>query len=138
MSQLPTFAPPANLETQPFWDAIDEGRFLLPRCSNDSCGLVIWYPRTLCPECGTFGVDWFEASGQGTVYTYTIVHKGRGPWAEHTPYVTAYVELDEGPRIMTNIVDVDPAAIEVGARVEVTYDDAGDGRKLYRFRPAVG
>ena len=130
---LPAPAPQPNLETQPFWDATAEGRFLLLRCEN---GHVIWYPRFLCPECRSTETTWVEASGRGTVYTYTIVRRGQGPFAPAAPYVVAYVELEEGPRILTNVVDVDPEQVRIGMPVEVVWHDTGEGSALYRFRPA--
>ena len=131
--QLPAPAPQPNLETQAFWDATAEGRFLLKRC--DACGLVIWYPRFLCPDCHTIETSWFEASGKGTVYTYTVVRKGQGPYAEAAPYVAAYVELEEGPRVLTNLVEVEPDEVRIGMPVEVVWHDTGEGTALYRFKP---
>lgn len=133
-TELPTNAPPANFETQEFWDATARGVFLLKRC--DDCGTVIWYPRFLCPDCHSTNTSWFEASGQGTVYSYTIPHRGQGPWREVAPFVVAYVELTEGPRVLTNLVEVEPADVEVGMAVEVVWHDTGEGSALYRFRPA--
>ncbi|MPY95657.1 MAG: nucleotide-binding protein [Acidimicrobiia bacterium] len=133
MSTLPAKQPPVNLETKPFWDATTEGKFLLKRCV--ACGFVIWYPRGLCPDCGADGAEWFEASGRGTVYTYTVIRRGQGRWRDAAPYALAYVELEEGPRVMTNIVDCDPDALSIGQTVEVTFDDTGEGAALYRFRP---
>jgi uncharacterized protein len=131
---LPTRPAPTTIETAEFWSATGEGRLLLKRC--DACSTVIWYPRNLCPACGSLETSWFEASGRGTIYTYTIVHKGNGPWAAHVPYIVAYVELEEGPRVMSNVVDVDPGAVEVGMPVEVVWNDTGEGSALYRFRPS--
>lgn len=134
-SGLPAPAPHPTLETQAFWDATAEGRLLLRRC--DDCGLVIWYPRHLCPDCGTWNTSWMEASGRGTVYAATVVRRGQGPYREAAPYVVAYVELDEGPRVMTNVVGCPPEEVRVGQPVEVVFDDTGEGRSLYRFRPRV-
>ena len=138
-THLPTFAPNVTAETEPFWKATEEEKLVLPRCT--ACDFVIWYPRALCPQCGSFDIEWFEASGRGTIYTYTIVHKGNGPWAQYVPYAAAYVELDEGPRIMTNIVGVDPSTLEVGMPVEVVWEatsDDGSGPRYYRFTPVAG
>jgi uncharacterized OB-fold protein len=129
---LPAFTPHPGPDDAPFWEAAAEDRLVLPRCS--SCGTFIWYPRTFCPDCRTIGVDWVEASGRGTVYSFTVTHRGAGPWAEHAPYVIAYVELDEGPRVMTNIVDVDPDRVRIGDRVTAVFQPAGD-TKVLRFRP---
>ena len=134
MSELPTKPPRTNDDSAPFWAATAEGRFTLQRCGE--CATVIWWPRSLCPECSSFDLAWFDASGEGSVYSYTIVHQSQGRrWNEVTPYVLAYVELDEGPRIMTNIVDCDPAAVAVDTRVRVVWDDTGEGNALPRFTP---
>jgi uncharacterized OB-fold protein len=129
---LPAPSPGVTLETQPFWDATREGRLVLPRC--DACEFVIWYPRRFCPACGSRNVSWFEAAGTGTVYTFTIVAKGTGPYRDSGPYVVAFVELDEGPRLMTNIVDVPPESVAVGQRVAVVFTPTEDGTALPRFR----
>ena len=135
MSALPASEPMTTLETEPFWSAAAEGRLVLPRC--DACGTVIWYPRRFCPACRTTSVSWIEASGRGTVYTYTVVRKGaRGAWGEVAPYVIAYVELDEGPRVLTNVVDIDPDAVEVGMAVRVVFDPTPEGQAVFRFAPA--
>jgi uncharacterized protein len=134
MSALPTPEPVPNLETEPFWDAAADGRLVLPRC--DSCGTVIWYPRRFCPSCRATSVSWIEASGRGTVYSFTVVRKAPGRWREAAPYVIAYVELEEGPRVLTNLVDVEPDAVEVGMAVAVTFDATPEGHAVYRFRPA--
>lgn len=134
MSDLPAFAPPVTPETKPFWDATAEGRLVLPRCT--SCQTVIWYPRSFCPACHTEGVEWIDASGEGTVYSYTVTHKGDGPWRAVSPFVLAYVELDEGPRVLTNIVDCDPATVTVGQRVSLRWDPTDEGPAIPRFAPA--
>jgi uncharacterized OB-fold protein len=133
MSTLPAPAPPVTPETQPFWDATAEGRLSLPRCLQ--CRTFIWYPRTFCPDCHTFGVEWFDASGNGTVYSFAVTQKGDGPWREVSPYVLAYVELEEGPRVLTNIVECDPASVAIGQAVEVVFHPTEKGPALPRFRP---
>jgi hypothetical protein len=140
MSELPAGAPPYNAEAEPFWSAAAERRLVLPVC--DACGHHIWYPRSWCPVCQSESVTWIELSGQGTVYACTVVRKGLGPWAAATPYVVAYVELAEGPRILTNILTSDAESIEVGTPVVAVYPpvaDPADGSvatTLVRFAPA--
>ncbi|MDP1818989.1 MAG: Zn-ribbon domain-containing OB-fold protein [Acidimicrobiales bacterium] len=134
MTDLPEIAPAVTLETRPFWDATAEGRLILPRCN--ACSTVIWYPRLFCPSCASDDVSWVDAAGTGTVYSFTVVRKGQGPFAPAAPYVLAYVELDEGPRVMTNIVGCRPDDVTVGQRVVVTFADTGEATALYRFRPA--
>lgn len=134
-SSLPAPAPPVTLETQPFWDATAEGRLVLPHC--DECTTVIWYPRAFCPACGSTSVSWVDAAGTGSVYSCTVVRKGQGAYREAAPYVVAYVELDEGPRMMTNVVGCDPDAVTIGMRVEVTFEATDKGTALPRFRPVA-
>jgi uncharacterized protein len=134
-TMLPTPNPTPTVDTVEFWDGLKDGKFLLRRC--DSCQTVIWYPRKFCPNCGSIESTWFESSGKGSIYTYTIVHRSMLPdWAASGPYVIAYVELEEGPRIMTNIVNIDPESVTVGAPVQVVYTTTDDGSALYRFEPA--
>jgi uncharacterized OB-fold protein len=131
---LPAPAPPVNAETKPYWDATVQGKLLLPRCTV--CRIVIWYPRLFCPECGSRNVEWMEASGRGSIYSFTVNRRGTGDYQGISAYVLAYVELDEGPRVLTNIVDCDPESVAVGQAVEVVFHDTGHGTALPRFRPA--
>jgi uncharacterized protein len=131
---LPAPAPNVNPETRPYWEATTRGQLILPRCR--ACTTVNWYPRTLCPACGSFDTEWINASGQGTIYTFTITRRGGGAYRDAAPYVLAYVELAEGPRMMTNIIDCDIDALQIGDPVEVTFHDTGQGAALPRFRPA--
>lgn len=131
MSNLPKMSPPVSDESAPFWDATAEEKLVLPKCNK--CGFLIWYPRAFCPECHTEGVTWVDASGRGTVYARTIVRSGG---FAREPYVVAYVELEEGPRILTNVIDCDPDTVNVGDAVVVSWDDTEKGPKLPRFKPA--
>ena len=134
MSALPTPAPTPNVETQEFWDGLARGVFLLRRC--EGCGHHIWYPRFVCPACHGTATSWVEASGRGTIYTYTVVRRPPGgPWNDAVPFVVAYVELEEGPRVLSNGVDVDPNAVSVGMPVRVVFAEADGGGALYRFAP---
>lgn len=129
---LPAPAPLVNAETKRFWDATREGKLLLARCK--ACATVIWYPRAFCPECSSFDVDWFEASGRGRVYSYTINRRGQGDYRDLS-YVLAYVELEEGPRMLTNIVNCDVDDVAVGQAVQLVFHDTPAGPALPRFRP---
>lgn len=139
MSTLPAQSPPESAEAEPYWTAAAEGRLVLPVC--DACSHPIWYPRTWCPVCGSDSVTWTEMSGRGTVYACTTIRRSMGPWADAVPYVAAYVELAEGPRILTNIVTDDPTAVRVGTEVAAVFvpvTDRRDGdppRQLVRFAP---
>jgi len=129
---LPAPPPDVAPELAEFWAATEEGRLLLRRCT--ACGEPIWYPRPVCPFCHSTETVWVEASGRAQVYTYSIVRRGIGPYAE-TPYVLAYVQLEEGPRVMTNIVDCDPASVHIGQAVEAVFHRTAAGPALPRFRP---
>jgi len=130
---LPAKAPYVDLDTKEFWDATGRGVLLLRRCR--ACGVVIWYPRFVCPDCHSTDTEWFDATGRGTVYSFTIARRGMGPWKDVAPYVLAYVELEEGPRLMTNVVGCDPETVTIGMPVEVVFDDTGEGTAIPRFRP---
>ena len=132
-TNLPAPAPDVNPETAPFWAATARGELLVKQCED--CASLIWYPRSLCPECGSPRTRWQPVSGRGQVYSYTVNNRGEGPYRDYGPYVLAYVELDEGPRLMTNIVEAEPGALAVGLPVEVTFHDTGEGNALPRFRP---
>jgi uncharacterized OB-fold protein len=134
---LPAPAPVVTPEIKAFWDATAEGRLVLPRCAD--CQTVIWFPRPFCPQCASTNITWFEASGGGSVYSFTVNRRGVADlpaYREVGTYVLAYVELDEGPRIMTNIVDCDPDDIQIGQRVEVVFHDTGQGPALPRYKPS--
>jgi uncharacterized OB-fold protein len=128
-----------NDETAPFWRALADGRLVVPVC--DACGHHIWYPRAWCPVCQGDAVTWTATSGRGRVYARTILHKAMGAWGDAAPFVIAYVELSEGPRILTNVVTDDPSSVEIGTEVEAVYvpvDEPVEGSAathLLRFRP---
>jgi len=133
MTWEPRPLPEITPETEPFWEATTDGRLLLKRCAD--CGRVHYYPRARCPHCGSGATDWTEASGQGTVHSYSVPRQAGGEFGAATPYVLAYVELAEGPRMLTNVVDCTHEDVEVGMPVEVTFEAAGEDAALPRFRP---
>lgn len=127
--------PTIDEDTQPWWDAAREGRLLLRSCH--ACGAVHHYPRPFCPECWSDDVGWIEASGRGTVYTHSTVYvNDLPPFGEQVPYIAVVVDLEEGPRMMTRVVDCDPADVAVGMPVEVAYWEVTDEVTLPVFRPA--
>lgn len=133
-TSLPAPAPTISPEARPYWEAAARGTLSLQRC--EACEAVIWYPRGLCPACGEKALTWFDASGNGTVYSYTVNRRGTGEYRDASPYVLAYVELDEGPRVLTNVVGCDPETVMIGDRVRAVFDPAGEGAALVRFTPA--
>ncbi|AWK75751.1 hypothetical protein CBI38_22470 [Rhodococcus oxybenzonivorans] len=108
---------------------------MLSKCPED--GAVIWPPRPFCPRHMTGEVRWQEASGRGVVHSYTTVHRGEGAFAKTSPYVLAYVELDEGPRVLTNLLNADGGSatdVEIGQRVTAEFDTVGEGAPVLRFK----
>jgi uncharacterized protein len=132
VSEPARLEPPISEVATPFWDATREGRLLLQWCT--SCERPIWYPREVCPGCLGSTLEWRESRGHGVVYACTVEHKAQTPALE-TPYVVALVELDEGVRLLSNIVGCPPEGVAVGDRVQVTWEPLSDGRRLPLFEP---
>lgn len=127
--------PQVEDETRPYWEAARQGRLLVKRCN--ACGVVHHYPRPFCPSCWSEDVEWLDASGRGTLYTYSVVFRNDlAPFDQWGAYVPAIVELDEGPRLMTNIVGAEPADLAVGMPVVVEFRELSDEWAAPVFRPA--
>lgn len=122
-------APQGNAETKPFWDAATEGRFLIKRCK--SCGEAHYFPRALCPFCFSDQTEWEETSGDGEIYSYSLMRK-----SPTGPYAIGYVTLKEGPSVLTNFVDCDFAALKIGTKVKVVFKPSDGGAPLPFFTPA--
>jgi uncharacterized OB-fold protein len=121
-------------ESREFWEGLCDGRLLIKHCT--ACGAFHYYPRPFCPTCWSDDVEWYEASGRATVYTYSTVYvNDLPPFGPQVPYVAAVVELEEGPRMMTRLIDCTKDDITLGMPVEVTYTDLDDELKIAVFRP---
>ncbi|MDG5801779.1 Zn-ribbon domain-containing OB-fold protein [Streptomyces ossamyceticus] len=119
--------PEADAFSRTYWDAAAEGRLLVRRCG--ACGRAHHYPREFCPHCWSEDVRWEEASGRATLYTWSVVHRNDlPPFGERVPYVAAVVDLAEGPRMMTEVVECAVADLRVGMEVEAVFRDAGEFR----------
>ena len=120
-------APDTNPETKPFWDGCAANKFLIRRCT--ACKKAHWYPRELCPFC--FGdCAWEEASGKGKIYSLSVMTRAE------VPFAIAYVELAEGPKMMTNIVDCDLNALKIGQAVKLKFVPTEGGPPMPMFTPA--
>ena len=91
-------------ETQPFWDGCAAGELRIQRCTD--CSTAFFYPRPICPACGSVNVEWFTASGRATLYSYVINHRPAPGFEDDGPYAIAVVQLAEGPRMMTSLIGV--------------------------------
>ena len=131
--------PVADPATAPFWESVKAHAMQLQRCNG--CGRFIFYPRGVCPHCFSDDLAWQPVAGTGAVHAFTIVHRHPSPaFNDEAPYVVALIELGEGVRMLSNLVDIepDPARVKVGLPVEVVYDDATDEVTLPKFRPRGG
>jgi uncharacterized OB-fold protein len=115
-------------ETQAFWDAAKEGRFLIRRCN--ACGKAHWYPRFLCPLCHSTDTHWEEGSGKGRIYSFSVMRRA------DPVFVMAYVTLEEGPTMMTNIVECDTDQLAIGQPVELVFQTSKGGMSVPCFKPA--
>src|SRR6202050_851095 len=121
-------APIITSETEAFWNAARERRFVVPTCG--ACSKAHWYPRAICPFSGSDKVECRNASGRGTIYTFSVMRRAK------EPYAIAYVTLAEGPTMMTNIVDCDFHKLGIGQGVSVIFKDTEGGTPVSMFNPA--
>jgi len=125
--------PEVTVDSKPFWDACKRHELTLQRCRN--CG-QLRNPSPICQKCLSMESEWVTVTGRGRLYTWVVVYQRYHPgFAQETPYNVAIVELDEGPRLVTNIIGCQNEALRIGMEVEVTFDDVTDEITLPRFRP---
>ena len=130
--------PEPDAFTRPYWDAAAEGRLLLRHCAD--CARTHHYPREFCPYCWSERVEWRPASGRAVLYTWSVVHRNDlPPFGTRTPYVAAVVDLAEGPRMMTEVVDCAESDLRVGMGLVVGFrEEGGGGFAVPVFRLAGG
>jgi uncharacterized OB-fold protein len=110
-------------DTRPLWEGTREQELRYPVC--DDCHRVVWYPRAHCPSCGSLSLTWVTAPApvEGTVYTFTVVRRHGDPFfAARAPYVVAWIDLDAGPRLLSEVTDSDPDAVRIGDRVRLHWE----------------
>lgn len=128
--------PRATPETAPYWDGCRDGKLMIQRCS--SCGHYQFYPRLLCTECMSDQGEWISASGRGKVVSFTIVRQAiSAAYAADVPYVIALIQLDEGPTLMSNVIQSDPERVTMGMPVEVVFEAWSEEITVPKFRPRV-
>ena len=130
---------PITPESKPYWDGMKEGKLMLPKCQD--CGKFHFYPRVFCPHCHSNNLTWVQGSGKGKLYSFEILYRQFNRAVKvPPPYVLAMVELEEGPRMMTNIVDCPqtPEALVLDMPLHVAFTPLDEEITLPLFRPAKG
>jgi uncharacterized OB-fold protein len=121
--------------TRPFWEAAKRHELVMPRCKT--CDHLFFYPRLECPRCLSNHLEWMRVSGRGRLHTYTIVYQpANAAFRDDTPYIYAVVQLDEGPRMVSNVVQCDLDATKVDMPLEAIFDDVTPECTLVKFKPA--
>ena len=128
--------PVPSEDSKPFWEATRKGELRLQRCLD--CGSFRFPPGVLCPECSSASSEWMPVSGRGKVHSFVVFHRAYHPaFAQDLPYAVACVELEEGPRLLSNIVGVEPAQIRCDMAVEVLFEKVSEEISLPKFRPGT-
>jgi uncharacterized OB-fold protein len=125
-------APPVTELSQGFWDAVQNEQLAIQKCA--ACDLLRHYPQPLCPSCHSNEFGWQPVSGRGEIYSYTVAHRAFHPaWQQHVPYVIATIELEEGIRMVCDLLEADPDRIAIGQRVEVAFAELPGQGRMPRF-----
>ncbi len=129
-------SPRPTPDSTPYWEATKRGELQIQRCNR--CGKFFFYPRSGCPFCDSTDASWVTVSGRATLHTYLISHRPATGFADDVPYAVAVVELEEGPRMMTNIVGIanTPESLVLDMPLEVTFEPRGD-ESVPVFRPVA-
>lgn len=130
LKPLPEILP----ETREYWEAAKRHDLLLQKCMD--CGQIIYFPRFICFKCLSENLGWFKASGYGIIYSYTIIRQpAHQSFEQDVPYVYAIIEVDEGSRMISNIVNIDPEKVKIGMKVKVIFEDVSREISIPKFEP---
>ena len=126
--------PQITQDSEAFWASTHEHEMKLQRCSR--CGKFRFYPSEACHFCASMEYEWIPISGRGQIHTYTVLERARGtPYENNTPITIVLVELEEGPIVMSNLIDYDDADLAIGTPVTLQYEDVTDAVTVFVFRP---
>jgi uncharacterized OB-fold protein len=126
--------PHIDEEMRPWWEAAQRHELYIQKCRD--CGDLRFHPRALCTSCMSSRTEWVKSGGRGKIYTYTVTNQnGSAGFRDSLPYVLAWVELDEGVKLLTNIVDCPPTQVKIDMPVEAVFDDVTPEVTLVNFRP---
>jgi uncharacterized OB-fold protein len=132
----PLMLPLETNDARGYWDGCRSEKLLVQRCQ--ACGQVQFYPRSICTTCGSQELELIESSGRGVVFTFSVCHRPATPaYADRLPYVVALVDIEEGVRLMTNILDCDVDQVRIGMNVEVCFETLADDVVVPQFRPST-
>ena len=128
--------PVPSSESKPYWDGLRDHKLLMPRC--DACQGYWFPPSLLCPRCNSAKWTWTAASGRGRVFSYFVYHRVYHPgFADEVPYAVAVIELDEGPRMISNVIGIAPDKLVCDMKVEVVYQTITEAITLPKFKPVA-
>jgi uncharacterized OB-fold protein len=117
----------------PYWEGCREGKLLIQRCT--ACGKHQFYPRNICTACTDGDLEWVASSGRGAIRSFTVIrHPVSRAYADEVPYALALVQLEEGPTMMSSLLDCDPDTVETGAAVEVAFEQWSEEITMPKFR----
>ncbi len=126
---------PITPASEPYWSYLQKDELWIPRCN--SCSQLVFYPREICPHCASLEFTWEKMSGRGKVYSFTVIRRPFLPeFAAMSPYVFAIIELEEGIRMASNIINCQPNDVYIGQSVRAVFEEHENGRKLVLFEPA--
>jgi uncharacterized OB-fold protein len=126
--------PVPSIESKPYWNALRDHRLLMPHC--DDCGHSWFPPSLLCPACNSSKIGWKQSSGRGTVFSFVVFHRVYHPGYEgEVPYAVGLIELEEGPRIVSNVIGLPTDQIACGMPVKIVYDDIVENVTIPKFEP---
>ncbi len=134
MAEEPKLIPQVTSELKPFFDAARQHKLAVQKCDN--CGALRFPAAPLCLACDSDKASWVPVSGRGEVFSFTIMHRAYHP-AIKVPYTLAVIELKEGAKITSNVIDIEPSKVKCGMPVEVVFEKLSDEVTLPKFRPAV-
>lgn len=127
--------PHIDEESRPWWEAAQRHELYAQKCRD--CGALRFHPRAQCTSCLSSRTEWIRCKGTGKIYTFTVTNQNQATgFREALPYVMAWVEVDEGLKMLTNIVDCPPEQVKIGMPVEAVFDDVTPEVTLVKFRPA--
>jgi len=126
--------PVPSQESRPYWDGLRKQKLMMPHCDN--CGRFWFPPSLLCPHCNSAKSTWTATGGRGRIFSYVVYHRVYHPgFADEVPYTVAVIELDEGPRMISNVIGIAPEKVECDMRVEVAYQPITEKITLPKFKP---